>query len=926
MLVRTRRRWVAAMRIQESSQQGCVVLTLVGRLELAAVPQLQRAILKQLAEQPPAIICDLGQVEAIDPLCAKVFTSIRHPALSWPGTALILCGIRPAVADVLARQGVTRRLGMYPSLDQALANARTRPPWLREQLALGPVPTAARDGRAFVREVCGHWELQGLVEPAALLASELVTLAVVHARSAMELRVELLGRRLHVAVKDQDPNLLGLLAPMDGTDQGLHLLIVDQVATAWGVRQDPAGGKTAWCTLELPPPQAARDAGGRRQLPAMTAGAAVADGTDGADRGPSRAPGLPGPERVWSKLAAPAPRAGLIPRTDLQALLQTGLGAKLCLLDAPAGAGKTTLLAQWRATAGGGGRVAWVSLDEGDNDSTRFWTYVVEALRTVEPDMGADALDALRHPSADLHRAVLPGLLNELSAAGSPLFLVLDDYHLITSQACHQALAFFLDHLPAGVHLVLSGRTDPPLPLSRMRVSGDMAEIRVGDLQFTGEEALELLNGAMGLQLAADDVERLVERTEGWAAGLYLAGLSLRGRQDPSAFIAAFHGENRHIADYLGEEVLARQPDAIRTFLLHTSILERLSGPLCDAVLETQGSARLLQELEHSNLFLVPLDDRRQWYRYHHLFAQLLRLELGASEPAQLPLLHQRAAAWHRQAGNLDEAIGHASAAGDFTQAAGRMGCRRRRFWPIRQLPMSPPGSAGTAAPPSSRPKTGWPLWGATAPREACPTASARREACRTVSARWPSGPTWPAPRWCSTTSGARWLQAGGRWSSPAPNPYSSGGWPSRPSAMPCTWPGRRPRPGRSWRSWSGACRRPDNRSRSSWRWQCCRCSLVTRTTTAPPWRWLVGRRRPPTAKGSAPSRCAGSPTRRSGGRWHARASWPRPRSSWSGRWRRSGSTACWRSERSRCCCWRRCAGVEVTSPAPGPWFKRPAS
>ena len=669
------------MRIQESSQQGCVVLTLVGRLELAAVPQLQRAILKQLAEQPPAIICDLGQVEAIDPLCAKVFTSIRHPALSWPGTALILCGIRPAVADVLARQGVTRRLGMYPSLDQALANARTRPPWLREQLALGPVPTAARDGRAFVREVCGHWELQGLVEPAALLASELVTLAVVHARSAMELRVELLGRRLHVAVKDQDPNLLGLLAPMDGTDQGLHLLIVDQVATAWGVRQDPAGGKTAWCTLELPPPQAARDAGGRRQLPAMTAGAAVADGTDGADRGPSRAPGLPGPERVWSKLAAPAPRAGLIPRTDLQALLQTGLGAKLCLLDAPAGAGKTTLLAQWRATAGGGGRVAWVSLDEGDNDSTRFWTYVVEALRTVEPDMGADALDALRHPSADLHRAVLPGLLNELSAAGSPLFLVLDDYHLITSQACHQALAFFLDHLPAGVHLVLSGRTDPPLPLSRMRVSGDMAEIRVGDLQFTGEEALELLNGAMGLQLAADDVERLVERTEGWAAGLYLAGLSLRGRQDPSAFIAAFHGENRHIADYLGEEVLARQPDAIRTFLLHTSILERLSGPLCDAVLETQGSARLLQELEHSNLFLVPLDDRRQWYRYHHLFAQLLRLELGASEPAQLPLLHQRAAAWHRQAGNLDEAIGHASAAGDFTQAAGLIARHWLTYW-----------------------------------------------------------------------------------------------------------------------------------------------------------------------------------------------------------------------------------------------------
>src|SRR5918993_757096 len=518
MLVRTQRRWVAAMRIQQSSEQGCVVLALAGRLDLAAAPQVQRVILKQLAEQPPAVICDLGQGEEIDPLCAGGFTSIRHPALSWPGTALILCGARPVVTNILLRQGVTRRLGMHPSLEQALANVGTRPPWLREQLALGPVPTAARDGQAFVREVCGRWELQGLADRAALVASELVTLAVVHAPTALELRVELLGRRLHVAVHDQDPNLQGLLAPQGETDQGLHLLIVDQVATSWGVRQDEAGGKTDWCTLELPAPQAARD-GGRRQLPARTAGAAVADGIDGADRGQSPALGLPGPVLVWSKLAAPALRAGLIPRGGLLSRLQAGLGAKLCLLDAPAGFGKTTLLAQWRAAAGGG-RVAWVSLDEGDNDPTRFWAYVVQALRTVEPDVGAAALRALQRPSVDLDQAVLPSLLNELSAIGAPLVLVLDDYHLITEASCHQTLGWFLDHLPAAVHVVLSTRLDPPLPLARLRAQGELAELRVGELQFSGEEASELLNGSMGLGLAGEDVARLAERTEGWAAGL----------------------------------------------------------------------------------------------------------------------------------------------------------------------------------------------------------------------------------------------------------------------------------------------------------------------------------------------------------------------------------------------------------------------
>jgi LuxR family transcriptional regulator, maltose regulon positive regulatory protein len=639
------------MRIQQSSRQGCVVLSLAGRLDQAAAPRLQRAILKQLAQQPPAVICDLGQVEAIDPPCAGVFASIRHPALSWPGTALILCGGQPAVAETLQEQGMASGLAMYSSLDQALANVHARPPWLREQLALGPVPTAARAGRAFVREVCGRWGIRGLADPATLLASELVTLSVAQAGTAMELRVELVGARLRVAVTDQDPDLLGLLAAGEEIDRGLGLLVVDQVATAWGVRQDGAEGKTAWCTLELP-----------------------------AQRAASQAVGLPGSGLVASKLVAPASRAGLLPRASLQSLLQAGLQGKLCLVEAPAGFGKTTLLSQWRAAAGGG-RVAWVSLDEGDNDPTRFWGYLVGALRSVEPGVGASALAALGRPSADLHRAVLPGLLNDLHVVGSPLVLVLDDYHLITNPTCHQTLAFFLDHLPAGVHVALSGRTDPPLPLARMRARGELTELRVADLQFTDEEAMALLNGSMRLQLAADDVERLAERTEGWAAGLYLAGLSLRGREDARAFIASFHGDNRHVADYLAAEVLERQPEEIRRFLLRTSILERLSGPLCDAVLEAEGSAGLLGELERSNLFLVPLDDRREWYRYHHLFAQLLRLELAGREPELLATLHRRAAAWHRQAGNLDEAIGHASAAGEFTQAAALIARHWLTYW-----------------------------------------------------------------------------------------------------------------------------------------------------------------------------------------------------------------------------------------------------
>jgi LuxR family transcriptional regulator, maltose regulon positive regulatory protein len=666
------------MRIQQSSRQGCVVLTLAGPLDLPAAPKLRKAILKHLAEQPPAIICDLGRVEAIDPLCASVFTSIRHPALDWPGTALMLCGTRPAVADTLRRHGMTSHLAMYPSLDQALAKVGARPPWLREHMALEPVAAAARVGREFVREVCGRWGLGGLADTVALLASELVGLAVAYAGTALKLRVELLDSRLRVAVKDEDPDLLRFLTAKAEADRRLSLLIVDQVATAWGVRQDEAGGKTAWCTFVLPPLEAEGVRSGR-EAPAPEAPSAVVAGA-AADRGLAEAVGLPGPEMVWTKLRPPALRAGLISRAGLLSLLQTSLQAKLCLLDAPTGFGKTTLLGQWRMAAGGG-RVAWVSVDEGDNDPTRLWVYVVEALRTVEPAVGAAALEALRRPSAGLDRVVLTSLLNDLQAVGSPLFLVLDDYHLVTNPACHQTLGFFLDHLPASVHVVLSARADPPLPLARMRARGELGEIRVAELRFTREEASALLNASMGLQLAADDVERLIERTEGWPAGLVLAGLSLRGRQDADAFIASFQGVNRHVADYLTAEVLDRQPEEIRTFLLRTSVLERLSGPLCDAVLETAGSTGRLVELERSNLFLVPLDDRREWYRYHHLFAQLLRLELDQRDPTLVPALHRRAAAWHQAAGHIDEAIFHASAAGEVAEAGALIARHWVTYW-----------------------------------------------------------------------------------------------------------------------------------------------------------------------------------------------------------------------------------------------------
>ncbi len=376
------------------------------------------------------------------------------------------------------------------------------------------------------------------------------------------------------------------------------------------------------------------------------------------------------PILLRTKVCPPPVRPGIVPRPRLEALLDTGAAARLCLINAPAGSGKTTLLARWCHAEPQHRKVSWLSLEEADDDPMRFWAYVIEALRTAQPDF-ADGAVTLLHGSGStdvLTQLVLPRLLNEL-ATGAEIVLALDDLHVIRNPVCTQTLAFFIDHLPATVHLMVTTRVDPPLSLARWRASGDLVEVRNADLEFTNAEATALLNDAMGLDLASPDVRRLWEGTEGWAAGLYLAGLSLRGRHDRSPLIASVEHGHRHIVDYLGTEVLARQPERLRTFLLRTSILERLCAPLCDAVLQADDSAAVLTELEHGNQFLIPLDDHRQWFRYHHLFAQLLRLELAEQDAASVPVLHGRAAQWHRDAGDVEAAVHHAIAGGEYAAA-----------------------------------------------------------------------------------------------------------------------------------------------------------------------------------------------------------------------------------------------------------------
>jgi ATP/maltotriose-dependent transcriptional regulator MalT len=338
------------------------------------------------------------------------------------------------------------------------------------------------------------------------------------------------------------------------------------------------------------------------------------------------------------------------------------------LISAPPGFGKTTLLSEW--TAHSQQPTAWLSLDEGDNDPTGFWSYVIAALQTLRADLGKSALGMLQGSTPAPIQAILTTLINDLDSLQEDFALVLEDYHIVSAQAIHEALGFLIDHCPPRMHVVITTRADPPLPLARWRVREQLTELRADDLRFTPDEAAAFLNDIMGLHLSAADVAALEKRTEGWAAGLQLAALSMQGRDDVSGFVRAFSGSHRHVLSYLAAEVLERQPPAALDFLLKTSILDRMCAPLCEAVSGSSDGQARLQQFEQANLFVVPLDDDRNWYRYHHLFADVLRRRLRQAQPEALPELHRRASVWHEQNGSTAEAVGYALAARDVERAA----------------------------------------------------------------------------------------------------------------------------------------------------------------------------------------------------------------------------------------------------------------
>jgi len=389
-----------------------------------------------------------------------------------------------------------------------------------------------------------------------------------------------------------------------------------------------------------------------------------------------------------TKLYIPPPRPNLVLRPRLLDRINEALHRKLTLISAPAGFGKTTLVSAWLADCDQ--QVAWISLDEGDSDPTRFLTYFVAALQTIGSKLGEGLLSALHSPQSLQEpagrEALLTALLNEIATMPGNFVLILDDYHMLDAGgplgAVDQILTFLLEHLPPQMHLVITTREDPQLPLARLRARGQMAELRAADLRFTPAEAAGFLNQVMDLDLSAEEVSVLETRTEGWIAGLQLAALSMRGRAqgapDVGGFVKAFAGDNRYIVDYLVEEVLQRQPERVRNFLRQTAILDRLSGGLCDAVTNQNDGIALLDFLERGNLFVVPLDDNRHWFRYHHLFADVLAAHALQEQPAQVPILHQRASTWYADNGLPADAIRHALAAKDFARAAGLV----ERAWP----------------------------------------------------------------------------------------------------------------------------------------------------------------------------------------------------------------------------------------------------
>ena len=377
-----------------------------------------------------------------------------------------------------------------------------------------------------------------------------------------------------------------------------------------------------------------------------------------------------------TKLYAPPMRPDLVPRTHLTRRLNQGLpdqgggfARKLTLICAPAGFGKTTLATEWLHSLEE--PFSWLSLEEGDNDPARFFAYLVASLQTTDPAIGRAAQAMTQSPQPPPPEALLPSLINDIAASPTPFLLVLDDYHVIRSLPIHQQLTFLLEHQPPIVHLIVVSREDPPLPLPRLRARGHLVEIRQEDLRFGPDEAAEFLRRATRCELSPGEVAALHRRTEGWIAGLQLAALSLHERDDTQQFVESFTGSHRYILDYLIEEVFQRQPPGLQDFLLKTSVLDRFTAALCDAVAGRDDSGDLVLSLERANLFIVPLDSSRQWYRYHRLFADLLRQQLRRTRlDVAGPELHRRASRWYEAKGLQDDAVRHALAACDWERAA----------------------------------------------------------------------------------------------------------------------------------------------------------------------------------------------------------------------------------------------------------------
>ncbi|HEV7809140.1 MAG TPA: hypothetical protein VGO64_00965, partial [Candidatus Limnocylindrales bacterium] len=377
------------------------------------------------------------------------------------------------------------------------------------------------------------------------------------------------------------------------------------------------------------------------------------------------------PSLIETKFHAPRAHGRLVVRDRLRVQLQAGLRGALTLVSAPAGFGKSTLMTEVvnaAAASSSGAAVAWLSLDPGDDEPATFWTYVASALERAARGVGRAALDQIEAAPASPEPA-LAGLLNALASLTVDVILVLDDLHVIEDPEIHRHLMFVLDHLPPRAHMLIGTRADPPMPLARLRARGALVEIRAADLRFRTDEAEAYLGDAMGIRLSEANVATLESRTEGWIAALQLAALSMQGRDDVTGFIDRFAGDDRHIVDYLVEEVLGRQRDDVRNFLLETSILSRMTAPLVEAVTGQAGGRATLEALDRANLFVVALDDKRHWYRYHHLFGDVLRTHLVAERPDEVARLHRRASDWFESADERPDAIRHALAAGDFDRA-----------------------------------------------------------------------------------------------------------------------------------------------------------------------------------------------------------------------------------------------------------------